>query len=231
MPNIRRAWRDTGASLKDHGLPEVLVAALLFGGTYVASRQFPGLRADVGPLLDALIVTSALAALYLLVLFAHHWHLAGPKAELERLQPGPEQVAAEHDRVRQLRECVVLTQRDVNDLHSRLKAIEQNGQYWDRREPGLAMAWFVGSGAQLGGDARTRPAFEACDALRREMNALNELVRKAWWDDLEALGPVLEPDSLVHHPEVKEGDLDLIYKLNAEAQRALGNAITTLERP
>jgi hypothetical protein len=227
MAQFKRAWRDTWASIKSRGLPEVAITVLVFLGTLAASWRFRSVRADVGPALTALLVTLALAAAYVVVVFLHHLHRASLQLEVDRLQPGPEFLVAEQERMRSLRSWVGMLRSESRDVRHALDAARTSGRYPDPVHKPLRMARFKESGGLLASDARTAAAFQACDELRRGLTSLTDRVRERWY---ESCGTMLPPELFHYEPEVETGDdLEAVIEAARRADKELEGAMRKLD--
>jgi hypothetical protein len=229
MDNFKRALRDARRSVKKRGIPGVVGAALVYFGFWAAAHWFPSVRANVTPALQALAITAALGVLYLLGIFAHHWHLAAARAQIELLETRPADDRAaqsEAERLRTLRQWVGLIQGDVRDKRARIERIREDGCFWDPEHSHykLDLGRFSQAGGLLAGDPTTEPAHRACDELRREMRRVNDIVRRRYGEAFHETGLSI-PYLFSYAPEVRDEDTALIDRL-LSACDTVDNALT-----
>jgi hypothetical protein len=157
------------------------------------------------------------------------WNVARARDKLliERLSPGPDAVAADQERVRQLRAWVGMLAAEVADKNASAQRIREAGMYWDPQREDFELIRFAESGGLLATDPRTEPAFRAVGALHREMHRVTLIVNNRWSTDLQF--EVLDREFIVHRPAVHEADdLDRLAATIKEAATELTNAMERL---
>lgn len=221
MRRLRRASLDTGKLLRRHIARELLGPPAVFLATWALSSAFPSVRVEVAPSLIAAVVTGGVAVVYAGGSFLWFLARADLAEQVDALSPAPGAVAAERERLRNLRSRIGLIRSDVLSLRDDIEHMQAAGEYWDPFRATLPFERLRESGGQLAEDPRTTPAYMTCSALDREVVRLRRLVQERWSDPDSELDPKYE----VYRPPIQpEDDLNRMHKLIREAVKALDAA-------
>ncbi len=227
----RWSWSATNAYFRDQVWSSVVIAIaiLVVAIVFWLWRQSEAADALMVNSLEALGLVVAASGVVLLWLLGWNYIRAADRLLIQRLSPGPQMVAAEQERVRNLRSRVVLIRAELAALRDEVMRYKTTGYYWDpyrERDP-LPFMRLTESGGQLGEDPRTTQAYESCTTVQRDIERLRRLVGERWrmYDGFQ----YTNPNDVVYQPEIELGDdLDRTLEIIRNADLDLVDALRTL---